>query len=77
MNVPSRLGTPKKPSRLEAEAKSSKENISPPAGEPALGRKTSSIWQYWKAMRKTRTDWALFYWPPGAYGPNENMGPFC
>jgi hypothetical protein len=61
MNVPSRPGIPKKPSRLEAEARLLKENISLPAGEPAPGRKTLLFWQAWKAMRKTRTEQAPFY----------------
>jgi hypothetical protein len=63
MNVPSVPGTPRNHSRLEPEARSSKEKISPPAGEPA-GRKTLSVWQAWKGMRKTRTDWSPFYWAP-------------
>jgi hypothetical protein len=39
MNVPRGPGTPQKPPRVEAEARSSKENISPLVGEPTLGRK--------------------------------------
>jgi hypothetical protein len=64
MNVPNGPGTPKRFPRLEAEARLSKENISPPTGEPASGRKTLSIWQAWKAMRKNRTDQVPFYWDP-------------
>jgi hypothetical protein len=52
---------PKKTHRPEAEASLLKENISPPTGEPAPGRKTLSVWQAWKAMRKTRIDQAPFY----------------
>jgi hypothetical protein len=64
MTVPCWLGTPKKPPRLEAKVRLSKENISPAAGEPAPGRKTFSVWQAWKAMRNTRTDQAPFCWAP-------------
>jgi hypothetical protein len=77
MNVPNRPGTPKRPPRLEAEARSLKANISPPTGEPAPKRKTLLLWQAWKDMRRTRTDQAPFYWAPGTYGLNENRGPFC
>jgi hypothetical protein len=65
MNVPNRPGTPKRPPRLEAEAKLLKENISPPTtGKPVSGRIILSVWQAWKAIRTTRTDQAPFYWAP-------------
>jgi hypothetical protein len=64
MNVPSGPGTPKRPPRPEAEARMSKENSSPPTGELAPGRKTLLDWQAWKAMRRTMTDQAPFYWAP-------------
>jgi hypothetical protein len=64
MNVPNRPGTPKRPPRPEAEARLSKENISPPTGEPVPGRKTLLIWKAWKAIRRTRMDQASFYWAP-------------
>jgi hypothetical protein len=64
MTVPSRLETPKKPGRLEAKARSLKENISPPTGDPAPRRKILSVWQAWKGMRKTKTNGAPFYWVP-------------
>jgi hypothetical protein len=62
MNDPDGPRTSKRPPRLEAEARSSKENISQLAEEPAPERKTLSVWQAWKAMRKIRTDRAPFYW---------------
>jgi hypothetical protein len=63
-NASGESGTYKKLPRLEAEARWLKEDISPSAGEPAPGRKILSAWQVWKAMRKTRIDWASFYWAP-------------
>jgi hypothetical protein len=65
MNVPNWSVTPKVPPRSEAEARLLKENISPPTGEPAHGRKTLSDWQAWKALTGT----------PGAYSLNEDTGP--
>jgi hypothetical protein len=64
MNVPNRPRTHKRPPGPEAEARFLKENISPPTGESAPGRKTVSDWQAWKALRRTRTDWVPFYWAP-------------
>jgi hypothetical protein len=55
MNVPNGSGTPKRPSRPKAEARLLKENTSPPTGEPASGRKTLSVWQAWKAIKRTKT----------------------
>jgi hypothetical protein len=64
MNVPSGPGTLKRPLRLEAGARSLKENISPLTGKSTSGRKTLSVWKAWKAMRRTRTNQAPFYWAP-------------
>jgi hypothetical protein len=61
-NAPSGSGTYKKLSRLEAEARLLKKDISPSTGEPASGKKILSARQVWKAMRKTRIDRASFYW---------------
>jgi hypothetical protein len=43
-----------------------RENISPPTGKPAPGRKILLGWQPWKAMRRNRMDWVPFYWAPGS-----------
>jgi hypothetical protein len=61
MNVPSKLESPKSPPRLKAEARWLRKGTSPPAGEPAHGRKILSVWQAWNAMRKTRIDWTPSY----------------
>jgi hypothetical protein len=74
INVPSESGTPKRSPRLEAEARLSNKSISPPTGEPAPGRKTLSVWQAWKAMRRIGQTGLHSTRPPGAYGPNENKG---
>jgi hypothetical protein len=63
MNVPNGPGTPKRPPRPEAEARLSKKNISPPAREPATGRKMLSVWQAWKAMRRTRQTGSILLGP--------------
>jgi hypothetical protein len=67
MNAPNGPETPKGPPRPEAEARLSKENISPPAGEPMPWEEnivSLAGLEGYEAMRRTRTDWAPFYWAP-------------
>jgi hypothetical protein len=64
MNVRNGSETHKMPPRPEAEARLLKKNSSPPEGEPAPERKILSVWQDWKAMRRTRTDCVPFYEVP-------------
>jgi hypothetical protein len=61
---PNGLRTPRRPSQPEAEAKLLKESISLLRGEAVLGRKMSLDWPILRIVRKTRTDWAPFYWAP-------------
>jgi hypothetical protein len=71
MNVPNRPQTPRRPLRPEAEAKMSRESITPPTGKQVPRRKTLSDWQPWKAIGQTRLCSTK---PPGPYGLNEDGG---
>jgi hypothetical protein len=62
MNVPNGPGTLRRPPRPEAEAKLLKESISLLRGEAAPGRKNSLDWPLLRIIRRTRMDWAPFYW---------------